>query len=229
MPTSQKSSPHTEESDDDSKPSVPFMLPMFSAMTGGPSNQQMFQPTPEDFEHFFTLFCERVDPIVRILHKPAIRRLIEHIKLASKCNHRAPKISTFSAVQLYMPEKWSNPTQDDHDHDICSPVDYALLMAIAYSATCSMLDDDPRLIDWFGESLAGLRRKVTFATEVSMSRLKLYSTRDFTALQAFSLYIVSLCHRMIPTRLLMSSRPQRSWMTTHRTCGTHFGVPLRLP
>ena len=200
---------------------------MFSAMTGGPSNQPMYQPTPAEFEHFFELFCERVDPIVRILHKPSIRCLIDHIKLASSCDHNAPNISTFSAVQLFMPEKWSNPMPDDYGNDICTPVEYALLMAVSYSATCSMLDDDPRLVEWFGESLAGLRKKITFATEVSMSRLKLYATKDFMALQAFALYIVCILSSDAKTVRLMTNRRRRFSMTIRQMCGILCGALLR--
>lgn len=96
--------------------------------------------------------------------------------------------------------KWSSAASrtasDELGDDLCSPTEYALLMAIAYSATYSMLADDPRLIEWFGETLPGLRKEIKFATEVSMSRLKLYSTKDFTALQAFTLYIVGFTFRV---------------------------------
>ena len=192
---SQKPGADTEGSDED-KPSVPFMLPMFSSMTGGPSSQPMYLPTVTEFERFFTLFCERVDPIVRILHKPTVSRLLERLKAREPGKRTPPsKTSTFSAVQLFMPEKWSNvgpqPVASDLEDGACSQVEYALLMAIAYSATSSMLEDDPRLDEWFSETLSGLRKKITFATEVSMSRLKMYATKDFTALQAFTLYIVS--------------------------------------
>jgi hypothetical protein len=155
----------------------------------------MYLPTVSEFEKFFALFCERVDPIVRILHKPAICQLIKRMKSTDASKRSShPKATTFSAVQLFMPEKWSNAGQlsgpNNQEHEICSPIEHALLMSIAYSATCSLLADDSRLVEWFGETLAGLRRKITFATEVSMSRLKMYATKDFMALQAFTLYIV---------------------------------------
>jgi hypothetical protein len=168
-------------------------------MTGGPSSKPMYLPTVNDFENFFTLFCERVDPIVRILHKPTVNRMIKRMKEAEARKHKSPpKPPTFSAVQLFMPEKWSQASQQsgvgDFVDDLSSHIEHALLMAIAYSATCSLLAEDLRIVEWFGETLDGLRKKITFATEVSMSRLKMYSTRDFTALQAFTLYIVSsLC------------------------------------
>jgi hypothetical protein len=169
------------------------MLPMFSSMAGGPSNQPMYLPSANDFENFFTLFCERVDPIVRILHKPSVDQLIQRLKAVSaNKNKAASRATNISAVQLFMPEKWSRGALGADEDEAGSPTEYALLMAIAYSATCSLLADDPRLVEWFGETLAGLRKKVTFATEVSMSRLKLYAAKDFMALQAFTLYIVSL-------------------------------------
>jgi hypothetical protein len=158
-----------EDIDEDST-TVPFMLPMFSSITGGPPSQTMYKPTEDDFENFFAIFCERVDPIVKILHKPSVRCLINRLKLPGL--------------------------------DSCPPIDYALLISIAYSATCSLTEDDPRLEQLFGETLAGLRQKVTFSAEVAMSRVNLFATNDFTALQAFTLYIVSGFFLPLPTLLV---------------------------
>ena len=153
---------------DDDKPSVPFMLPMFSSMSGGPSSQPMYLPTATDFENFFSLFCERVDPIVRILHKPTVKRLVEKVKLASLPNtKKQTKPTKVSAVQLFMPEKWPHRFESTQPkEDACTPVEYALLMTVAYSATCSMMEDDPRISRWFGETHSGLRKKITLTTVI---------------------------------------------------------------
>lgn len=184
---------------DPNKPSVPFMLPMFSSMTGGPSAQTTYMPTADDFENFFTIFCERVDPIIRILHKPTVRRLLDRVKTlgvverSGKAKVTSPLAVLSQPGRLLNPEKWSGQVSHNlppYAEEDISSIEYALLMAIAYATTYSLIEDDPRIEDLFHGTLADLRQKVTFSTEVAMSRVKLSATKDFTALQAFTLYIV---------------------------------------
>ncbi|KIV99600.1 hypothetical protein, variant [Verruconis gallopava] len=172
---------------DENKPGIPFMLPMFSSMAGGPSSQAMYAPTATEFENFFALFCERVDPI-------------GPVSVANSSDPRMTKDKHVTTADhdrwiTYMPEKWSNFASarppNPFSEAVCSPIEYALLMSIALAATCSLTEDDPRLPEMFGDKLAGLRKKVYFATEVSISRIKLASTNNFTALQAFTLYITT--------------------------------------
>ena len=154
-----------EQDDEDEEAKLPFILPVFASMAGGPlSSADIYTPNLDELEAFWGLYCWHVDTIIRLVHKPTIRRLIDRVKLLGL--------------------------------ESCTASEQALLTSIMFCATYCLAKDDERIETMFHETYSGLRSKVTHAVEVAMSRLNLATTRDFMALQAFTIYIVRASQRV---------------------------------
>lgn len=50
----------------------------------GHTDDGLYQPTPDELEVFWTSFCQTFDPIIRLIHKPSVRRLLDDFRKSGK-------------------------------------------------------------------------------------------------------------------------------------------------
>ena len=105
---------------------------LFSPQTG-PS----YNPTPDQLDTFWSVYCRNVDPIVRILHKPSTARLISDFKNtgASGCTpavHALIMAVIFAAVNS-VPAGQSQALFGEEQLSLSLQLQYAVEHALAKS------------------------------------------------------------------------------------------------
>jgi hypothetical protein len=118
------------------------------------------------------IYLQQVDPIIKILHRPSLEKLLLH-----------------EGLYLGYP----------NGHSAVS----ALTCAVAYSAACSMTENQCRSILHVekGVLISACRK----SCECAIEKAGLLTTRDMTVLQAFVLYLVSPATHNYPDSVCFSN------------------------
>jgi hypothetical protein len=162
---------------------------LFNADQG--HNLDAWIPSSAQLEACWLTYLADIDPLVRILHKPSVRKIIDRAQQTG--------LRTIDTASL------------------------TIVLAICFSAIASL--DSVQCAFRFGEDGKSLLERCKISVQNAFSRARLVESHNIQVLQAFVVFIVSICLTFWGRLLNILDLPASRWLSNNvdldRSCHTY--------